>query len=343
MQLRRESAHICEEFDTGPGKWDVEKRALAPVFGRYVTRNSTFVTYLSGVRDQIEAYVSRTSVKRPLNILLAAAPGSGKSFLIKQLISTINSDLDIAFEEVYIASLENSSELYSVFQRVQSINLEGKLPAIFFDEVDSAINGTKLYPKFLAPMWDGTFYIGKERFVLGKSIFFFAGSTLSLEDGSNKILEDANTLTISYDEYFDRWKSLFDDHVKSDQDKLLDFVDRVDAIIRIPPVRKELLGDQCKSEYEDLVCMLVDKHFPKVKFIGKAALEIICNELTKGSSLRVAEKIVFNSKPVDPEIFDRGCLPRRYKAVDQKETSFVEIVRHPKGELHDANKSAEKS
>jgi hypothetical protein len=98
---------------------------------------------------------------------------------------------------LYVASLQSSAELYGIFQRIQSINLEGKLPVVFFDEIDSDIANAKVYAKFLAPMWDGTFYVGKEKFFLGRSVFFFAGSTLSTEEAFSDILREP----MSYDEF----------------------------------------------------------------------------------------------------------------------------------------------
>ncbi len=189
-----------------PSASRVERKTISPVFGKYITHNEGFVEYLDGVRDQINTYVNRPFVKRPLNILLAAPPGSGKSFLIKQIIEDMDSDLKVSFEEIYISSLENVTELYSIFQRVQSVNLEGKIPVVFFDEIDSEIGATAVYAKFLAPMWDGTFYIGKEKFYLGRSVFFFAGSTLSLENKSKEILEAHETANgpMSYDSYLGR-------------------------------------------------------------------------------------------------------------------------------------------
>lgn len=330
--MPEDARRIVEEFDAG-ATWQVQERKIRPVFGKYLTRNVSFVQHLSDVRDQIETYVNRLSVRRPLNVLLAAPPGNGKSFLIKQLIASVKSDLEIAFEEVYVASLENVAELYSVFQRVQSINLEGKIPAIFFDEIDSTIDGSTLYAKFLAPMWDGTFYIGKDKFFLGKSVFFFAGSTLSLDEASNLILSEKGDKPISYDDYFDRWKRKFDDQIETQQEKLPDFIDRIDAIIRIPPIRKELLGSDWILEYEDVACMLVLKHFPSVKFIEKRALEVLRDELISGKSLRTAEKIVFNSRPRDPEKFDFSSLPRKHRidqalhgAQQSKETIILQII-----------------
>src|SRR5690348_8383932 len=91
-----------------PSATNVTDKIIKPVFGKYVTRNSGFVDYLDSVRTQIDTYISKDSVKRPLNILLAAPPGSGKRFLIKQLIESIDfksRNLEVSFEESYAASL----------------------------------------------------------------------------------------------------------------------------------------------------------------------------------------------------------------------------------------------
>jgi hypothetical protein len=314
---------------------------ITTVFGNYVTQNHGFVEYLGSVRDQIETYCSKTKISRPLNILLAAPPGSGKSFLIKQIIGSINSNTELSFEEVYVASLENAAELFSIFQRIQSINLEGKIPVVFFDEIDSKIGGTHIYAKFLAPMWDGTFYLGKERFFLGRSIFFFAGSTLSLEKKSREIVKTkaSKGKILTYDAYFSAWNAEFNKYVKRHPDKLHDFMDRIDAVIPIPPVKRELLGIQLKKEYEDLGCMLILKHFPNTKYIGKIALRVISDSLAeafiKNESVRVVEKAIFSSR-IDGDTFDLACLPKRFRQgtastsqslINGAEKSVWEIVR----------------
>jgi hypothetical protein len=318
-----------------------ETRAVEPVFGRYVTQNDGFVKHLHAVRDQLNNYVAKISVRRPLNILLAAPPGSGKSFLIKQLIESIDTrsaGLELSFEEVYIASLEDASELYSIFQRVQSLNLEGKLPCVFFDEVDTAVGDQAIYPKFLAPMWDGTFYVGKDKFFLGRSVFFFAGSTLSLEEESKDILDAygkseamSTGELLSYESYFEDWKKKFDAWCKSksgssnETKKLLDFIDRIDATLRIPPIKRELLGDEgLRREYEDLAFMLIRKHFPKVTNIGKEATKVITQVLINSDSMRPAEKIIFSSSGAsDTDTFDLSCLPKALQKTVQNNSELL--------------------
>ncbi|QLH72597.1 ATP-binding protein [Rhodopseudomonas palustris] len=321
---------------------DGKKLVIRPAFANYVTRNAGFLNYVHDVREQIATYIAKRSAKRPLNILLAAPPGSGKSFLIKQIINSItqqNHDIQVSFEEAYIASLENMDELFKIFQRVQSLNLEGKLPVVFFDEIDAEITGSShVYAKFLAPMWDGTFYLGKEKFFLGKCIFFFAGSGLSLEDESDNALTTLSKKTnpVKYDDYYEQWKTKFDERHSqawAKQQKLPDFLDRIDSFLRIPPICSELLGDDTEGEYIDLACMLIKKHFPAVKYIENDALNIICRALRNETSMRTAEKIVFSStsrSEEEYELFDTPCLPKRCQAPTKqaptKEEQWWEIV-----------------
>lgn len=321
-----------------------DKRIIRPAFARYVSRNTGFLTHVNDVRVQMATYLTKGSVKRPLNILLAAPPGSGKSFLIKELISSTfiktptqekPSSLEklSSFEEAYIASLENVDELFKIFQRIQSVNLEGKIPVVFFDEIDARIADiSHVYAKFLAPMWDGTFFLGKEKFFLGKCIFFFAGSGLSLETESKGVIDRLvkQSKPISYDNYYDGWKQKFDEHFAAPEfakQKLPDFLDRIDSILRIPPICEELLGTETDDEYDDLACMLIRKHFRTVRFIEKEALGIISRALKTENSVRTAEKIVFSSTSKSEEgfeWFDVECMPRRHQTSPTKTKNLAD-------------------
>src|SRR5687768_4002955 len=88
-----------------------EKLEISPVFGSFVTRNGGFASELIDLRDLVQAYANRQSVKRPLNILLAAEPGSGKSFLIKQLARSIDGGAEIEFDEFHVAAFRSIDDL----------------------------------------------------------------------------------------------------------------------------------------------------------------------------------------------------------------------------------------
>ncbi len=165
---------------------------ISPVFGEYVTHNSGFHDELRDLEALIVDYSSRTKVKRPLNILLASEPGSGKSFLLKQLANSVKQrDTDVKFEEFHVAAFRSIEDLYKAFQGVQSANLSSSLPFVLFDEVDGTIQGSHVLANFLAPMWDGMYYAGKDSFAIGKAIFAFAASKMITSPSVNEVMKNS--------------------------------------------------------------------------------------------------------------------------------------------------------
>ncbi len=107
--------------------------------GRYVTCTEGFKKELSALEQTVLNYVAREKPSRPLNLLLAANPGSGKSFLVKELSKQISGDTE--FLEYHVASFRGIDDLFSIFQRIQSLNLQGRLPFVLLDEVDGWVAG----------------------------------------------------------------------------------------------------------------------------------------------------------------------------------------------------------
>lgn len=299
--------------DRRPKKW-----IISPSIGDYSTRNQGFLTHIDDVKQKISNYLERPRTKRPLNFLISAPPGNGKSFLIKQIARSIPQDIyQTIFEEVYVGSFDRIDELYAIFLRIQSFNLQGKVPFVFFDEVDSKIGDTYIYQKLLAPMWDGDYFVGKERYTLGKCIFFFAGSTLGADEKSTEIIDSAKKkgAIIDYEDYYNDWLSGFMDVIakknSAEGSKILDFVDRIDRVIRIPPIDSVFLGDELKVEYYDMIFTIIRKHFPGVTLVGKKVVERIFLSLSTGKSIRDIEKIVFNSRLSGTDTFDASSLTHK--------------------------------
>lgn len=321
-----------------PGK-DAQRWVVRTRLGDYATRNVHFIDYLKDVSLQIENYINRDSARRPLNIFLAAPPGNGKSFLIKQLVKNLpDARKGTTFDEVYVASFDTIDELYGVFQRVQTVNLQGKVPVVFFDEVDSKVGNIFVYQKLLAPMWDGEYYIGKEKHTLGRCVFFFAGSTLSADAQSREIIEQARDVgnPFSYEEYFQKWYNMFLEYVSNDNNisnnKILDFIDRIDCVIRIPPIDELFLGSDIDMEYYDIIFMIIRKHFPNIKLVSMESVKWLCARMREGGSLRAIEKMVFSASSEDGEIFSvSGFTPRMRRLLSEsanadKDEKYYELV-----------------
>ena len=124
-------------------------------------------------------YISTKNTVRPLSIAVFGTPGSGKSFGIVEVANSIASNL-IKKLDFNLSQFRSPLDLVNAFHKVRDIVLEGKIPLVFFDEFDSALEGKLGWLKyFLAPMQDGVFREGDSIHPIGKAIFVFAGGTSS--------------------------------------------------------------------------------------------------------------------------------------------------------------------
>ena len=274
---------------------------------RYVTCTEGFKTELAALERTVTTYVDREKPSRPLNMLLAANPGSGKSFLVKELSKQISGDTE--FLEYHVASFRKLDDLFSIFQRIQSLNLEGKLPFVLLDEVDGKVDGEYIFPNLLAPLWDGVFHIGQERHHLGRAVLFFAASALLSSPSIENVLGQTYQ-QVSYPEFAEKWRRKVKAELReSEIPKARDFIDRIDLLLCIPPIDFTISDGDPAEEYKLLACILVKKHFPSVTRIEKAAVWILIFELLNAGSRRRAESAVFCSTDPQGTTFDLTHLP----------------------------------
>ena len=160
-----------------------EKSALKfiPIaqFGKLKTVDRTEIEAYRSIKNLITEYVSTKSVVRPLSIAVFGTPGSGKSFGVTEVASSIAPKL-IEKLDFNLSQFQVLTDLTNALHRVRDVSLMGKIPLVFFDEFDSAFHGKLGWLKyFLAPMQDGVFRVGDSVHPIGKAIFVFAGGTSS--------------------------------------------------------------------------------------------------------------------------------------------------------------------
>lgn len=159
-----------------------EKSALKfiPIaqFGNLKTVDRAEIEAYRSIKNLMCEYISAKNTVRPLSISVFGTPGSGKSFGVTEVASSIAPNL-IEKLNFNLSEFEKLSDLVVAFHKVRDISLKGKLPLIFFDEFDSNFEGKKLgwLKYFLAPMQDGVFRSGDSVHPIGKAIFVFAGGT----------------------------------------------------------------------------------------------------------------------------------------------------------------------
>ena len=152
-------------------------------FGALLTIDRHEIEAFRSVRTLLAEYARRAPV-RPLSIAVFGAPGSGKSFAVKQVAKAVLPEKDVAFLTFNVAQFDSPDDLTDALHQVRDVGLRGRLPLVFWDEFDTAIEGRSLgwLRYFLAPMQDGEFQEGQIVHPIGHAVFVFAGGTASSMD-----------------------------------------------------------------------------------------------------------------------------------------------------------------
>jgi hypothetical protein len=126
--------------------------------------------------SNIERYVDDVSQKRPLNFLMLAAPGAGKSHFIRCIAKRLQSK-NVSAITFNMASRQSHEDLIPPLDAARNLKVEDRIPLLFLDEFDSSEEN---YALLLPLLWDGELNIGQRHLKLGKVIIVLAGSSPSL-------------------------------------------------------------------------------------------------------------------------------------------------------------------
>jgi hypothetical protein len=143
-------------------------------FGRLLTLDRTEIECLRALSQLMLSYRDSGPQKQPLCLAVFGAPGSGKSFGLKQIAEAVFGDKNPILE-FNLSQFRGPNDLIGAYHQVRDGVLTGKTPVVFWDEFDSRNNFWLQY--LLAPMQDGVFQEGQHSHAIGKSIFVFAGGT----------------------------------------------------------------------------------------------------------------------------------------------------------------------
>jgi hypothetical protein len=141
-------------------------------FGKLLTMDRGDIESLRSIRQQMLRYKAEERPKTPLSIAVFGAPGSGKSFGLKQIAKGIFHEDPMEFN---LSQFKGPEELYGAYHQVRDRVLGGATPVVFWDEFDSRELMWLQY--LLAPMQDGVFQEGPMTHSIGKCVFVFAGGT----------------------------------------------------------------------------------------------------------------------------------------------------------------------
>lgn len=145
---------------------------------RLVDRNEV-EDYLA-LQSVLRSYATTLDAPRPLNLGVFGAPGSGKSFGVKQLVEHCGkSGLSFSDKilEFNMSQFASTSDLADSLHQVRDKCMSGKIPVAFFDEFDSTFKDEDFgWLKYLLmPMQDSVFVDNNKQYRLGRCVLIFAG------------------------------------------------------------------------------------------------------------------------------------------------------------------------
>jgi len=143
-------------------------------FEKLRTLDRREIDSLRYLRQLMLSYRDGGPKKRPLCLAVFGAPGSGKSFGLKQIAEAVFSAKNPILE-FNLSQYSEPSDLIGAYHQVRDKVLQGFTPVVFWDEFDS--ERLRWLQYFLAPMQDGTFQQGEVTHTVGKCVFVFAGGT----------------------------------------------------------------------------------------------------------------------------------------------------------------------
>lgn len=132
------------------------------------------------VEALLRKYAEDRHWRQPLCIGVFGAPGSGKSFGVSQIVSSLK-DQELNFadkpSEFNVSQFTSLKDLANALHTARDIGLSGKIPLVFFDEFDSTFNDQQFgwLKYFLMPMQDGQFKDADSIYHTGRAVLIFAG------------------------------------------------------------------------------------------------------------------------------------------------------------------------
>jgi hypothetical protein len=142
------------------------------VLGEYVTLDWQHYEDIIKLMGVIREYTKDATRRRPLNIIMQAEPGSGKSHFIKSLATRIASD-GISEVTFNMSSFRGVDDFIQPLEAVRNIKVVDRIPLLFLDEFDSDKSN---FSTLLPLLWDGELSVGHLRLRLGKVVTILAGS-----------------------------------------------------------------------------------------------------------------------------------------------------------------------
>lgn len=283
-----------EHYFSSDGKPYKFPNIVTPVvrFGNLCAVYRQDIENLNSIRNMFYEYHANWQQRdKPISVAVFGMPGTGKSFAVKEIAKEFKDIEPVAFN---MAQFEDIDQLALAFAQVRDMNIQGKLPLVFFDEFDCMFEGRRLgwLKYFLAPMEDGEFETKTDgKLHLGRGIFVFAGGTCTSFKKFEEQIPDSSIKAISWkDPHSQKYWEL-------QSAKLRDFVSRLRGCINVPGL----------THVED------DNNEPDFKFLQRAII-LRSMLVRKGLVVKDEDGKTQNGRAmIDEEVVDKLLKYKSYK------------------------------
>lgn len=210
----------------------------------YATLDYGHVRDIKKILGQIERYLEDSSNKRPLNLLMLASPGAGKSHFIKCMAEKLGKE---KFQAVTynMVGLQRHEDLIPPLDAARNFKVEDRLPLLFLDEFDAQEAN---YPLLLPLLWDGQITLGKQDLKLGKVVVVLAGSDPKLPE----VMKTAKSMLAAAP------------HLDGQHPKIVDLLSRINGgVIEIPSLNDPKRQEERRADKVCMTLILLRKRFGK--------------------------------------------------------------------------------
>lgn len=242
-EANREKAHkalLSKIVDAEPPNEPVD------VTFEYVTSNSTLRGYTTLDREHIDqigdilrdiqSYIADISRDSPLNILLEAPPGSGKSHFVKCLAEKLSGE-HVRAVTFNMAGMRDVEDLVPALDSIRNLKAMDKFPLLFLDEFDTKSDN---YALLLPLLLDGEITAGHRQLKVGRIVIVLAGSKRDI----GAAYDESRNVTIAS---------------STRDDKLPDLMSRINGgRIKIPELEdRNNINSEIRDRHVDKVCIAI--------------------------------------------------------------------------------------
>jgi hypothetical protein len=144
----------------------------------YATLDPKHFAQIGDVIASVQRYIADATTKRPLNFLMLASPGAGKSHFIKCLAEKLRAH-NVRAVIFNMTGLQRNEDLIPALDAARNLKVQDQVPLLFLDEFDCRPANSAL---LLPLLWDGELNLGQRDLKLGKVVIVLAGSDPGLPD-----------------------------------------------------------------------------------------------------------------------------------------------------------------